>query len=99
MTSKRTESSQQTQSQPPKLTISRLEADKQLSSRIDLGKQLLSIAIPSIDVYKEVKHKHQLWHEYNKELLRRMFDSDELSKEYSFWGASFLPSFQSSRPN
>lgn len=90
MTPKRTQSSQQTQSQPPNLTISRLEADNQLTSRIDLGKRLLSTAIPSTDVYKGVEHKHQLWHEYNKELLRRIFDSDELSKEYSFWGASFL---------
>jgi predicted nucleotide-binding protein len=42
--------------------------------------------------YENVEYKHKLWHEYNIELLRRIFDSEELSKEYSFWGASFLPS-------
>jgi predicted nucleotide-binding protein len=90
MTPKRTISSQQAQSQPPKLTISGLEADKQLASRIDLGKKLLSTVIISSDDYKRVEHEHKLWHEYNIELLRRIFDSDELSKEYSFWGAAFF---------
>ena len=42
----------------------------------------------SLEHYEEVKYKHKLWHEYNIELLRRIFDSDELSKEYSFWGVA-----------
>ena len=86
----RTESSQRRQSQPPNLTISRLEADKQLASRIGLGRELLSNAMTSSGDYKRVKYKHKIWHEYNIELLRRIFDSDELSKEYSFWGVSLL---------
>jgi predicted nucleotide-binding protein len=91
MTPKRTQSSEQTQSQPPNLTISRLEADKQLASRIDLGKELLSIDMTSVQDYQTVEYKHKLWHEYNTELLRRIFDSDELSKEYRTWGAFFFP--------
>ena len=91
MTPKRTASNQQTQPQPPNLTIPRLEADKQLTSRIDLGKELLSIPMHSSQDYDTVEYKHKLWHEYNVELLRRIFDSDELSKEYSFWGVAYFP--------
>jgi predicted nucleotide-binding protein len=40
--------------------------------------------------YERVNYKHKLWHEYNMELLRRIFDSDELSREYSFWGFASL---------
>lgn len=91
MTPKRTASSQQTQSQPPNLTISRLKAAKQLASRIDQGKELLSTDMISMQDYEGVEHKHKLWHEYNIEFLRRIFDSDELSKEYRFVGAFIYP--------
>ncbi|MBI2831114.1 MAG: nucleotide-binding protein [Chloroflexi bacterium] len=87
MTPKRITSSQQTPSHPPNLTMPRLEADKQLASRIDLGKALLSYTMNSMEDYEGVNHKHKLWHEYNTELLRRIFDSDELSKEYC-WDAT-----------
>ncbi|MGA2670499.1 MAG: nucleotide-binding protein [Dehalococcoidia bacterium] len=90
MTAKRSVSSQQTQPQPPNLVIPRSEADKQIATRIDLGKQLLSIPMHSSQDYEGVLHNHKLWHEYNVEFLRRIFDSDELSKEYSFWGAYWL---------
>jgi len=92
MTPKRTAPSQQTQSQPPNLTISRLKAAKQLASRIAKGKELLSEAMNTSQGYQRVDYKHTLWHEFNIELLRRMFDSDELSKEYSFWRVSFAAS-------
>jgi predicted nucleotide-binding protein len=90
MAPRRSSSSQQAQSQPPSLTVSRSEADNQLASRIKLGNELLSIPMHSSQDYAKVQYEHKLWHEYNIELLRRIFDSDELSKEYSFWGAYFV---------
>jgi len=71
---------------PPNLTIPRVEADKQLSSRIEIGKGLLASTVRSQDEYEKAKHSYELWHSYNTELLRRIFDSAELSTEYASWG-------------
>ena len=40
----------------------------------------------SEEEYEAAHQKHRLWHEYNIELLRRIFDTEELSQQYSFWG-------------
>jgi predicted nucleotide-binding protein len=90
VTAKRTLPGQEPKPPPPNLVIPRAEADKQLTSRIDLGKELLSAPMHSNQDYEQVLYNQKLWHEYNVELLRRIFDSEELSKEYSFWGAYWL---------
>jgi len=75
--------------------MSRLKAAKQLASRIAKGKELLSETISTIQDYAGVDQEHTIWHEFNTELLRRMFDSDQLSKDYDFftlyWAPSTLP--------
>jgi len=90
MTSKRTGASQPAESQPPNLTIPRAEADMLLASRVDLGKELLSTRMANSQEFVAVQYKHKLWHEYNVELLRRIFDSEELSREYSFVGGLYF---------
>jgi len=77
---------------PSNLLISRKEATEQLSKRIAIGNEFLLIPINSNEDYKTVNENYSLWHTFNIELLRRMFDTNEFSSEYSFWGAAFLGS-------
>jgi len=83
---------QQTESPPPNLKMSRLKAARQLASRITKGKEFLSETISTSQDYQRIDYKHTIWHEFNTELLRRMFDSDELSRDYSFLTLSWAPS-------
>ncbi len=53
-----------------------------------MGKELHSLPMTNQDDYHNVRYKHQIWHEYNIEMLRRIFDNEDLSKEYAFWGVS-----------
>ncbi len=71
---------------PPALIIFRKEAEGQLTSRIELGKKILTLVIRTEDELKTAKNEYFKWDGYNKELLRRIFDSPELSEEYSYWG-------------
>jgi hypothetical protein len=73
---------------PPKLTVSRAEAEKRIGERIEIGNTLFATKINSMAEYETQKQKYYVWHEYNTELLRRIFDSEEISRNYGFWGGS-----------
>jgi predicted nucleotide-binding protein len=65
---------------PPNLTISRKEAEEQLTSRIEIGKQLLSMQVSTDDELKKSRQDYYKWNDFNKELLRRIFDSPEYNR-------------------
>jgi hypothetical protein len=45
----------------------------------------ITAAINSNEELKVAERNFKIWHEYNVELLRRIFDTDELSVEYKGW--------------
>jgi len=70
---------------PLELLVSQEEAKAKLAERIDKGKEIKSIQINSgqdFDATKKVYHK---WDDFNTELLKRQFSTEELAHEYSRW--------------
>ncbi len=85
MTPKRTTSSEQ-EPRPAKLTVSRKEAHGLLTSRIEKGKDLISLIVSTSEEFELLKKNYYSWNEYNTELLRRIFDTDQFVNEYRSFG-------------
>jgi predicted nucleotide-binding protein len=77
-------------SQPPKppleLNITQEDARTRLQDRIEKGLELKKRQIGSSQEFDALDHDYDKWDSFNTELLKRLFTSDELSKEYSSWG-------------
>lgn len=83
-------------STPPSLTVTLADAESRISSQIEKGRQLLKSPINSDRELKTAEAEYSKWNSFNTELLRRIFDSPEVSEEYSaFYGSVILmdPSF------
>jgi hypothetical protein len=63
---------------PARLLYSRDRARAQLLDRIEKGKTLLSSERMDHEQFQELQDK---WHDYNMELLRRAFSTDDFSTE------------------
>lgn len=74
------------------LLISIDEAEKLINDRINLGQELVNAQIFSEVHLEQTRPKYYEWSSYNAELLKRIFNTDELSNEYS----SFIGAFSSS---
>ena len=75
---------------PPNLAVARTEAESRIASQIDKGKQLLELQIRSDDDLEKAQAEYSKWSSFNIELLRRLFDSSEVSEEYSaFYGGVY----------
>lgn len=59
------------------------EARKKLESRIALGEELLNKSITTQEDLDRIIYERDNWHEYNLELLRRIFDAGGLAAGYS----------------
>jgi len=73
-------------SPPLEIIVPHDEAREKLSNRIDLGKELTSRAINSKEELENVRKEYFKWNDYNTELLKRLFTSEVLSNEYSYFG-------------
>lgn len=69
----------------PRLTGSRSEAKEALDKRVKEGEALLKqvSSIANQDQLKGLSNQLWTWHDYNVELLRRMFDTPEFSDSYN----------------
>lgn len=70
---------------PAELLISRDEAKSRLQERIQKGLELKKAQISSRETLDAAKNDYQKWDSFNAELLRRIFSTEELAKEYSRW--------------
>lgn len=70
---------------PLELCVSPDEASKKLLERIEKGKQLKEEPINSRNDLEAVQKAYYKWNDFNAELLKRLFTSEELSEEYSHW--------------
>jgi predicted nucleotide-binding protein len=76
-------------SSPPaktELTIDISDAEAQLKDRVAKGRELLSFPIDTKEGLEESRKRYYTWDEYNTTLLERIFSTEELSHEYSYWG-------------
>lgn len=73
---------QQTEQPQPELLLPREEVQAQITDRIEKGKAILGSAISNANELEDVRNKRKIWHEYNEELLARLFTNDKISKDY-----------------
>ncbi len=65
-----------------KLVVPRIEAEERLAERIDAGQRLQQAAVRSDEDLERARHDYDTWHEYNKRLLVRMFNSTSEAEGY-----------------
>jgi predicted nucleotide-binding protein len=68
------------------LTMTRDEAKAKLQDRIEKGMKLKRVQVNTPQSYEIAKNEYSKWNSFNAELLKRMFTTEELSTEYSWWG-------------
>jgi hypothetical protein len=69
-----------------KLLMPVAEATQKMNERITKGKELREIAIGNEHALERVRKEYYKWSDYNRELMRRMFTSEEIADEYSGFG-------------
>jgi predicted nucleotide-binding protein len=70
------------------LLVSRDEAKTKLRERIERGSELKQRQITTNEEYETLRNDYSKWNSFNNELLKRLFTTEELAKEYSFWGVA-----------
>lgn len=79
---------QQTTPMPLKLIQPRDEAKNRLGERIEKGLELKQRKVDTREAYDLLLKDYQKWDAFNKELLKQLFTTDELAKEYSYFGVA-----------
>lgn len=77
-----TKSHASTEANQPELTNKREDALAQISNRIEKGNELLNHSIVNAEELKGAYQKEEIWHEYNVEMLNRIFTSTKISEGY-----------------
>jgi predicted nucleotide-binding protein len=73
-----------------KLTRSRDEAKAKIEERIEKGLELKQRQVDTRESYDTLKNDYSKWDSFNVELLKQSFNTDEIAKEYSYWGVAAL---------
>ena len=66
----------------PELSQPREDVRLQIADRITKGQDILNAAITNDPELEEARNKRKIWHEYNEELLGRVFTNEKEAKEY-----------------
>lgn len=84
--------------QPPKMLLelqtSREDAKSRLQARIEKGLELKKRRVDTREAYEILTNDFSKWDSFNSELLKRLFTTEELVKEYDFWGAMAIPMYE-----
>lgn len=67
----------------PSLTVSRAEATKKIEAQIGKGVKLRNTSFDRETTLEFAREERIRWGDYNKELLKRLFDSSSIAEEYS----------------
>lgn len=81
---------QQTTPMPLKLIQPRDEAKGRLGERIEKGLELKQRKVDTREAYDLLLKDYQKWDAFNNELLKQLFTTDELAKEYSYFGVASI---------
>lgn len=88
MTTKRV--TQQSTPMPLKLIQPRDEAKGRLGERIEKGLELKQRKVDTREAYDLLLKDYQKWDAFNNELLKQLFSTDELAKEYTYFGVASI---------
>ncbi len=66
----------------PELSFSRDDVRVQIADRITKGHDILNASITNDAELEEARNKRKIWHEYNEELLGRVFTNEKEAKDY-----------------
>jgi predicted nucleotide-binding protein len=69
------------------LAMSRDDAKTRLQERIEKGLELKQRRVDTYETFEMLSNDYNKWDAFNSELLKRAFTTDEMAKEYDFWGA------------
>ena len=72
---------------PLELLASREDAKSRLQARIEKGLELKQPRVDTREAFESLSNDYSKWDSFNSELLKRTFTTEELAKEYDFWGA------------
>lgn len=75
---------------PAELTVTREEAKARLQDRIEKGMELKQVQVNTAQSYEVALNEFSKWDSFNVELLKRIFTTDELASEYSWWGIAVI---------
>ena len=70
---------------PLELAVPPEEARSRLQDRVGKGYEIKEISIRSADELEAAKKSYYKWNDFNEELLKRLFTTEELAEEYSHW--------------
>ncbi len=73
---------------PLELMVPEGEAKTKLQERIKKGNELREAQICSVENYGALQREYGKWNEYNNELLKRLFTTEEIFNQYSSWVGS-----------
>ncbi len=73
---------QSTEEKRASLIVPRADAEAQIQTQIDKGTELYERNIRSEADLEKAKSEFHIWRDYNKELLSRIVDTDELRRDY-----------------
>lgn len=72
------------------LAMSRDEAKTRLQERIEKGLELKQRRVETRETFETLTNDYSKWDSFNSELLKRIFTTDEMEKEYAQWGVGFI---------
>lgn len=72
------------------LIMFRDEAKSRLQERIEKGLELKQRQVETRETFEMLSNDYSKWDSFNSELLKRIFTTDEMAKEYDFWGAMMM---------
>jgi predicted nucleotide-binding protein len=76
--------------EPVELSVPRDEAKARLQDRIEKGLELKGRQVGAREAFESLNNDYSKWNAFNSELLRRIFTTEQLAREYEFWGVASL---------
>jgi len=78
------------------LVMARDDAKARLQERIEKGLELKQRRVETRETFEILSNDYSKWDSFNSELLKRIFTTDEMAKEYDFWGAMAMTMYEPS---
>lgn len=75
---------------PPRLKAPSAAFAKELAARIEVGQELIKREIPSRDDIRKLRDDYYNWHDFNRDLLRQRFTTDEIAEEYAHFAGAVI---------
>lgn len=72
------------------LNTSHDDVKTRLKERIEKGLEMKQRRVDTYETFETLSNEYSKWDAFNSELLKRAFTTDELAKEYDFWGAMVM---------